>query len=68
MSLQCILPREVQDKCDQFKTYYMTAHTGRRLTWQTNMGNADVKGHFGGGKRRYELSERILWKGRESPS
>jgi hypothetical protein len=36
---------QVQDKCNQFKAHYMTAHTGRRLTWQTNMGNADVKGY-----------------------
>ncbi len=27
---------------------------GRRLTWQTNMGNADVKANFGG--RKHELN------------
>ena len=40
--------------CDMFKDFYMTKHTGRRLTWQTNQGSADVKTLFT--PKQYELS------------
>ncbi|KAI3959517.1 hypothetical protein MKW92_047987 [Papaver armeniacum] len=30
-----------------FQAYYLGTHTGRRLSWQTNMGSADLKATFG---------------------
>ena len=40
---KCNLPRELEACCGQFQNYYLRAHSGRKLTWQTNMGNADLK-------------------------
>ncbi|KAI3793995.1 hypothetical protein L1987_36619 [Smallanthus sonchifolius] len=42
----CNLPPEILTVCDKFKTYYLGTHNGRRLTWQTNMGSADIKATF----------------------
>ena len=47
----CNLPAEILTICDKFKTYYLSTHTGRRLTWQTNMGTADLKAVFGKGQK-----------------
>jgi hypothetical protein len=37
-----------------FKKFYLSNHNGRRLTWQTNMGTADLKAFFG--SRKHELN------------
>ncbi|KAJ1945094.1 hypothetical protein FBU59_002413, partial [Linderina macrospora] len=39
---------------DAFTKFYLDRHSGRRLTWQYAMGNADVKVHFG--SRTHELN------------
>lgn len=52
---KCNLPRELEAACDRFKSFYLAAHSGRKLTFQTNMGTADVRAVFGGG-RRHELN------------
>lgn len=36
----CTLPREVETACSRFQDFYLRTHTGRKLSWQTNMGNA----------------------------
>lgn len=51
---KCNLPRELERCCEEFKQFYLGAHSGRRLTWQTNMGTADLKLNLG--SRRHELS------------
>jgi cullin 3 len=51
----CNLPSEILALCNIFKTYYLSTHTGRRLTWQTNMGTADLKASFGNGEK-HELN------------
>jgi cullin 3 len=45
---RCNLPAELLPVCDRFKQFYLAAHSGRRLTWQCNMGTADMKAEFGG--------------------
>ncbi|URE14690.1 Cullin protein neddylation domain [Musa troglodytarum] len=54
-SAPCNLPAEILGICDKFRTYYLGTHTGRRLTWQTNMGTADIKATFGKGQK-HELN------------
>eukprot|EP00891_Asterochloris_glomerata_P001669 jgi/Astpho2/1669/e_gw1.00032.27.1_t len=50
-------PRECVAELDRFKQFYLGTHSGRKLTWQSNMGSADLKACFGeGGERRHELS------------
>ncbi|RWR78397.1 cullin-3A-like protein isoform X1 [Cinnamomum micranthum f. kanehirae] len=54
-STACNLPAEILSVCERFRTYYLGTHTGRRLTWQTNMGTADLKVTFGKGQK-HELN------------
>ena len=51
---RCNLPSEILPMCERFSRHYLGTHTGRKLTWQTNMGSADMKATFEG--RKYELS------------
>ena len=37
---KCNLPRELERGCEDFKAFYLASHSGRKLSWQTNMGNA----------------------------
>jgi cullin 3 len=50
----CILPPQILRCCEVFKEHYLKQHSGRRLTWQANMGSADVKAIFG--SRKYEMN------------
>lgn len=50
-SITCNLPTEMLALCEKFRSYYLGTHTGRRLTWQTNMGTADVKATFAKGQK-----------------
>lgn len=50
----CQLPKELNAICERFQNHYLGAHTGRRLTWQVNMGFADIKAVFE--ERKYELN------------
>ena len=46
-SSPCILPRELDECCKAFTDYYVASHSGRKLTWQTNMGTAELRADFG---------------------
>ncbi|KAF9625970.1 hypothetical protein IFM89_028356 [Coptis chinensis] len=54
-SAPCNLPSEILGVCEKFRAYYLGTHTGRRLTWQTNMGTADLKATFANGQK-HELN------------
>ena len=54
-SATCNLPAEILGVCEKFRSYYLGTHTGRRLSWQTNMGTADLKAVFGKGQK-HELN------------
>ncbi|KAJ3677356.1 hypothetical protein LUZ60_003080 [Juncus effusus] len=51
----CNLPHEIVIICEKFKAFYLGTHNGRRLTFQTNMGTADLKAVFGKGQK-HELN------------
>ena len=51
----CNLPSEILGICEKFRNYYLGTHTGRRLSWQTNMGTADLKATFSKGQK-HELN------------
>ncbi|KAK4490712.1 hypothetical protein RD792_001412 [Penstemon davidsonii] len=55
-SSTCNLPPEILGVCDKFKTYYLGTHTGRRLTWQTNMGTAVLGATFGNVQKELGVS------------
>ncbi len=52
---KCALTPELEAACKAFEDFYTEAHHGRKLAWQINMGTADVKAGFSGG-RRHELN------------
>ncbi|KAK2991386.1 hypothetical protein RJ640_007850 [Escallonia rubra] len=54
-TVTCNLPAEMSALCEKFRSYYLGTHTGRRLSWQTNMGTADLKATFGKGQK-HELN------------
>lgn len=54
----CTLPQSIQDAIDRYAKYYLEKHTGRKLSWQTSGGTAELKATFGSGPdklRRHEL-------------
>lgn len=53
---KCTLPPEILEQCDKFKNFYLSTHTGRRLSWQTNMGTADLRATFAHSKHELNVS------------
>jgi cullin 3 len=45
----CTLPVPVQEAIDRFSSFYLEKHTGRKLSWQTSAGQAELRATFGGG-------------------
>lgn len=43
----CSLPAPVQLAIDQFSEFYLQKHTGRKLSWQTSTGSAELRATFG---------------------
>ena len=56
---QCIFPSQVEIIKQGFEKFYLDKHSGRRLTWQANMGTADIRAYFPemkGAKKTRELN------------
>lgn len=54
----CTLPSVVQEAIDHFSKFYLEKHTGRKLSWQTSAGAAELRATFGtthDNYRRHEL-------------
>mmetsp|Transcript_5420 Transcript_5420/g.8881 ORF Transcript_5420/g.8881 Transcript_5420/m.8881 type:complete len:758 (+) Transcript_5420:147-2420(+) len=53
----CTLPPSVQESIDRFSKFYLEKHTGRKLSWQTSAGSADIRATFGTAPnlRRHDL-------------
>jgi len=47
----CTLPPQVNAAISQFSDFYLQKHTGRKLSWQTNTGTAELRAVFGNSKR-----------------
>ena len=57
----CTLPPAVKAAMDRFQKYYLNTYTGRKLSWQTSTGSAEIRATFpplkGSSKsRRHDLS------------
>lgn len=48
---QCILPNSVKSAIERFNTFYLQKHTGRKLSWQTSTGSAELRATFGEGSK-----------------
>lgn len=47
----CTLPVPIQSAVDHFSKFYLNDHTGRKLSWQTSAGAAELKAAFSNGRR-----------------
>ncbi|GAW10019.1 Cullin-domain-containing protein [Lentinula edodes] len=45
-SSPCNLPQQLLDTIKPFEEFYLSQHSGRRLTWQLSLGNVDVRVAF----------------------
>ena len=50
----CILPEELIQSTKSFEQFYLSRHSGRRLTWQPSLGSADVQVRFR--SRKHDLN------------
>ena len=56
---ECNYPASIERTKKLYEQFYLGKHTGRRLTWMPNLGDADVRATFKsaeGKVRRYELN------------
>ncbi|KAI1306346.1 ubiquitin ligase subunit CulD [Xylaria venustula] len=53
---QLLLPDEVASQIEQFATYYINKHTGRRLTWKHSLTHCVVKASFNKGPKELLVS------------
>jgi cullin 3 len=53
---QCTLPPQLAAACERYKEFYLSSHNGRRLSWLTCMGTADLRATFGETKRELSVS------------
>ncbi len=55
---KCIFPHEIDRIKQGFEKFYLDKHSGRQLTWQANMGTADLRAYFAEmkGKKTRELN------------
>lgn len=42
----CVLAPVMVKACKSYEAFYLSRHSGRRLTWQPALGNADVRVQF----------------------
>lgn len=57
--LRCIVPKEVETVQQSFEKFYLSKHSGRKLSWQPSMGTADIRATFhrsNGKTQRHELN------------
>lgn len=47
----CNLPTEAREACDNFRKFYSSVHSGRTLTWNTSLGQADLRCNFETGRK-----------------
>ena len=43
---RCIFPAQIERIRQGFEKFYLDKHSGRQLTWQANMGTADLRAYF----------------------
>ena len=53
---QCTLPPQLAAACERYKDFYLSSHNGRRLSWLTSMGTADLRATFGETRRELSVS------------
>ncbi|KAF5382100.1 hypothetical protein D9615_004330 [Tricholomella constricta] len=52
----CTFTLDMRKSCKSFEQFYLSRHSGRRLTWQPSLGNADVRVAFNAAKIELNVS------------
>lgn len=52
----CVFPEILTRSCKSFEQYYLSRHSGRRLTWQPTLGNTDLRVQFKARKHDLNVS------------
>jgi len=47
----CRLPPEAQALTERFRSFYLGQHSGRKLSWLTSLGSAELRANFDSGRR-----------------
>jgi cullin 3 len=58
--VSCSLPPLLAKACKSFEQFYLSRHSGRKLTWQLSLGNADVQVTFKARKHDLNVSSFAL--------
>ncbi len=53
-AVPCTFPEQLIKAYKSFERFYLSRHSGRRLTWQPSLGNADVRVQFK--SRKHDLN------------
>ena len=53
---QLLLPDEISSQMEQFASFYINKHSGRRLTWKHSLGHCVVKASFSKGPKEFLVS------------
>lgn len=59
VQLPVVFPKEIETVKQSFEQFYLSKHNGRKLSWQANMGTADIRAAFpkpDGKVERHELN------------
>lgn len=59
VQLACTFPKGIESLKQSFEKFYLSKHSGRKLSWQAGMGTADIRATFkrsNGKTQRYELN------------
>ena len=54
--IPCTFPSVLLKACKSFEQFYLSRHSGRKLTWQPSLGNADVRVAFKARKHDLNVS------------
>ena len=54
---KCIFPSQIERIKAGFEKFYLDKHSGRQLTWQANMGTADIRAYFAESKGKIKTRE-----------
>jgi len=53
----CNLPPPINDAIDRFSVFYLQQQSGRKLSWQTSTGTAEIRTSFGKGPTKYRIHD-----------
>jgi cullin 3 len=53
---KCTYPSHLLQNMEKFQTFYLSRYSGRRLTWMSNLGNADIKAYLPKGTKEINMS------------